>query len=211
MYDALTVGLGVAAVLAMGTSGVLAVRLRRALWKLAHDPLTGLLNRTGLRQAWLRNRAKVRVLALLDLDGFKAINDMHGHAAGDEVLRAVARRLARADAVAVARLGGDEFVVLLAGNSCRQVEQIMVAVALPICTTLWGSVVVTASLGTTAAGARLDRCLGHADVAMYRAKSLGGGYSVAYDVRRDDRAYGRDGQRIRDFRTNDTTEETVDD
>ncbi len=86
-----------------------------------HDALTGLMNRSGL-QAWLARttaRARVEKTGLLvlvgDLDGFKAVNDTLGHAAGDAVLCEVGRRLqmaVRGDD-AVARLGGDEFVVIL--------------------------------------------------------------------------------------------------
>lgn len=82
------------------------------------DPLTGLANRaqltTRLETGWGQGRV---ALHFLDLDGFKPINDRHGHAVGDETLRVVAQRLrhaVRADDV-VARLGGDEFVVLQAG------------------------------------------------------------------------------------------------
>jgi diguanylate cyclase (GGDEF)-like protein len=85
------------------------------------DPLTGLHNRAGTKE-WLavsvplcvRRGWNAAVLAL-DLDGFKAVNDAHGHEAGDEVLRAVAvrfREVVRADAL-VARWGGDEFVIVL--------------------------------------------------------------------------------------------------
>jgi diguanylate cyclase (GGDEF)-like protein len=90
---------------------------------LAHtDALTGLPNRRGLQiqlGAALRDATPQRVLALylLDLDGFKPINDRHGHDVGDALLVAVGRRLQaqlRSDDV-VARLGGDEFVVLAAG------------------------------------------------------------------------------------------------
>ena len=81
-----------------------------------HDPLTGLANRTALAErlsGLLAPSGPGALLVLLDLDGFKAVNDTHGHAAGDAVLVAVAARLGavvRADDLVV-RLGGDEFVV----------------------------------------------------------------------------------------------------
>src|SRR5437660_9578831 len=85
------------------------------------DPLTDVLNRRGFQRELKRSLAYVKrygpsaALLYLDLDAFKAINDRHGHAAGDAVLKAVAmviNRHVRASDV-VARLGGDEFAVLL--------------------------------------------------------------------------------------------------
>jgi diguanylate cyclase (GGDEF)-like protein len=98
---------------------------RAAAWESASktDPLTGLANRVALMEALERvhgtQRAADRVCALfyVDLDGFKAVNDQAGHAAGDEVLMQVAQALrdaVRADDV-VARLGGDEFAILTRG------------------------------------------------------------------------------------------------
>jgi diguanylate cyclase (GGDEF)-like protein len=85
------------------------------------DPLTDLINRRGLERELKRALAYVKrygtsaVLVYLDLDGFKSVNDRHGHAAGDAVLKAVAMVLTRQVRASdlVARLGGDEFVVLL--------------------------------------------------------------------------------------------------
>jgi len=85
------------------------------------DPLTDLVNRRGLERELKRALAYVKrygtsaVLVYLDLDGFKSVNDGHGHAAGDAVLKAVAMVLARQVRTSdlVARLGGDEFVVLM--------------------------------------------------------------------------------------------------
>jgi diguanylate cyclase (GGDEF)-like protein len=100
-----------------------AVRERDALHSLAHtDPLTGLLNRRGLDDALaaaLSRATSARILAVyvLDLDGFKAVNDRFGHDVGDELLREVAKRLRASMRAgdAVARLGGDEFVVMAEG------------------------------------------------------------------------------------------------
>lgn len=86
--------------------------LRHDAW---HDPLTGLANRRGLEGA-LAAAPRDRVLAVffVDLDGFKAVNDLHGHDVGDRVLVEVGRRLAGVvrSGDTLARLGGDEFVVL---------------------------------------------------------------------------------------------------
>ncbi|HEV7247645.1 MAG TPA: diguanylate cyclase [Shinella sp.] len=91
-----------------------------------HDTLTGLKNRSGfdeeVRRAIRKGENKPFAILALDLDKFKAVNDRHGHAAGDAVLQAVARRFS--DRIGkegcVARLGGDEFSVLLTGErSCE--------------------------------------------------------------------------------------------
>lgn len=95
-------------------------RLRDQAWR---DPLTGLLNRAGLA-AWQEARpdlARSCAVVALDLDGFKPINDTHGHAAGDAVLRCIGtwlQRYLRAEDAAV-RLGGDEFLLVLPGPMGR--------------------------------------------------------------------------------------------
>jgi diguanylate cyclase (GGDEF)-like protein len=85
------------------------------------DPMLGILNRRGFERelarslAYVKRYATVASLVFIDLDGFKAINDRHGHAVGDALLKAVARQLTshvRASDI-VARLGGDEFAVLM--------------------------------------------------------------------------------------------------
>ena len=88
-----------------------------------HDPLTGLLNRKGLYPVLQRAIARAEregrllVVGFLDIDDFKGINDRYGHAAGDAVLKTLARRLERTlrGTDRVARLGGDEFVLLIEG------------------------------------------------------------------------------------------------
>lgn len=87
------------------------------------DPLTGLRNRAQLmaRLRDAKDRGSPISLMLLDLDGFKDINDTHGHAAGDECLREIGRRLdaIRARGRMIARIGGDEFAVLIEGEVDR--------------------------------------------------------------------------------------------
>ncbi|MFI5497018.1 diguanylate cyclase domain-containing protein [Actinoplanes sp. NPDC051859] len=151
------------------------------------DPLTGLANRTVLRDRLARAVPApddpVAVL-YLDLDGFKEINDRHGHEAGDAVLRAVAGRLSSAvrEQDLVSRLGGDEFVLLLPGVSgdeaARLAERLLSDVAWPV--PYEGHyLTVGASIGIAARTEADDQgLLRVADAAMYRAKQLGRGRYV---------------------------------
>ncbi|MEU4423366.1 GGDEF domain-containing protein [Actinoplanes sp. NPDC024001] len=114
--------LGTAATaVACALQGRMAATQRRMLTRLARvDVLTGVLNRRGFGERFAAETARARHAALLvaDLDGFKQLNDLHGHAAGDDLLRWVAATLqdgAGPDAV-VGRLGGDEFVMLVGGD-----------------------------------------------------------------------------------------------
>jgi diguanylate cyclase (GGDEF)-like protein/PAS domain S-box-containing protein len=153
-----------------------------------HDPLTGLPNRRLLRDRLgqahaqaARGRHGVGV-ALVDLDGFKPINDRLGHEAGDRVLRTVAERLGHClrGGDTVARLGGDEFVLVLVNladtaEAGQVLERVLHAVAQPI---VLGDheVQVSASVGLTVFpddSADPDTLLRHADAAMYRAKEAG--------------------------------------
>lgn len=164
-------------------------RMRRLLDHLAfHDPLTELPNRAllydRLSQALSHQRrqdGKFAVL-VLDLDGFKAVNDCYGHAAGDEVLCAVGRRLLTCvrDSDTVARTGGDEFALLLhgirgEGEAARVAGKILRALSRPF---MLGEIRtgIGASIGIAlcpAHGATLDGLLAQADQAMYRAKEDG--------------------------------------
>jgi len=92
--------------------------LVRSEFEANHDPLTGLLNRRGF-DAWVREATAITTVMFIDLDGFKAVNDRGGHAAGDEALRAAGRiiRDAVGESDAVARIGGDEFVVAVANST----------------------------------------------------------------------------------------------
>ena len=97
-----------------------------------HDRLTGLPNRAMLEQRWSALRTDRRsgsglpAVLFCDLDGFKKINDDHGHAVGDATLQAVAERLSRAlrSEDILGRYGGDEFVVLLEGYTPELAEQL---------------------------------------------------------------------------------------
>jgi diguanylate cyclase (GGDEF)-like protein len=152
------------------------------------DALTGLANRRCFVERLERALAvgppstPVGALLFMDLDGFKAVNDTLGHAAGDELLRVVAARLnscVRAEDV-VSRLGGDEFTVLLRGPHGDAAVQdfagrVLAAFDEPI--ELGGQIVrARPSIGAVLvhAGGDADEALRQADDAMYRAKAAGG-------------------------------------
>ncbi|MDT4992155.1 MAG: diguanylate cyclase, partial [Actinoplanes sp.] len=96
----------------------LAADLANAAWRLAHDPLTGILNRDGLHAIYVglaSNRPSPLAVALIDLEQFKVVNDTYSHAAGDHLLIEVAhrlRKLAGEHGGIVARLSGDEFAAV---------------------------------------------------------------------------------------------------
>ena len=162
-----------------------------------HDGLTGLANRAlfadRVQQALdgtSRSTLHPAVI-FLDLDGFKTVNDSLGHAAGDDLLREVARRLVAAarNGETVARLGGDEFAILTEPSrrpideACTISERVLQVLSEPIALADQ-SVRVSASLGIAggepeSTGASMLR---DADIAMYRAKSGGKSRWVVYDA-----------------------------
>ena len=161
----------------------------RQLQALAHtDPLTGLANRLLLdarldqsMQQARRSHGQVALL-LLDIDHFKAVNDSHGHAIGDEVLRATAERLRRAvrEVDTVARIGGDEFVVVLnsVGGSAdaeRLADKLVVGIREPM-RILGMPIDCSASVGIALFGGgelSASELMRRADRAMYAAKEAG--------------------------------------
>jgi diguanylate cyclase (GGDEF)-like protein len=151
------------------------------------DALTGVLNRrattTRLRAELQRAQrdGSTTSLILLDLDHFKAINDDHGHAAGDRVLRRVGRilrRIARASDN-VGRIGGEEFLVILPSTSAHEASLFAERLRRAIARTSKNAAIppVTASLGVAARfGSEpvdVDGAVRDADAAMYRAKAEG--------------------------------------
>jgi diguanylate cyclase (GGDEF)-like protein len=159
----------------------------------ATDPLTSLANRAAFLDRvhldlQVPDPRRRPALLFLDLDGFKAINDSLGHAAGDDLLVAVAGRLASCvrDGDVVARLGGDEFAVLLraagAVDAERVANRLRVALAEPV--SLGGRAVdAQASIGGAVAepGDTVAVLLHRADTAMYDAKRQGGGRYALHD------------------------------
>jgi diguanylate cyclase (GGDEF)-like protein/PAS domain S-box-containing protein len=151
-----------------------------------HDPLTGLANRTLLRDRLEhaiarseRERGATAVL-FIDLDNFKAVNDSHGHAAGDAVLVESAKRLQAAvrPGDTVARIGGDEFVALcedVDADSALAVARRLQEALRPPFTTGGVEHQLSASIGVARGDSEPERLLGDADAASYRAKAAGRG------------------------------------
>jgi len=159
-------------------------RVAELEYLLQTDQLTGLLNRRGLEfaaQRTLANAARygeTGVLALIDLDGFKRVNDEHGHAAGDAALKLVGKILnehIRGTDYA-ARLAGDEFAVLWVRAMPAALEQRVRTLKRKLNSAVlsWDGVQIAlkASAGTASydAGTSLDDLLRRADTAMYRRK-----------------------------------------
>jgi diguanylate cyclase (GGDEF)-like protein/PAS domain S-box-containing protein len=166
------------------------------------DALTGVPNRRlladRLRQAIARAQRSGRMLAVcyIDLDGFKQVNDLHGHGVGDQLLVNITSRLQEALRAGdtLARLGGDEFAVLfndlVREQECLQVlDRILDIIAKPI---MIGSnkILVSASIGVTfypSDNEDGDTLLRHADQAMYVAKQTGKNRYHLYDAEHDQR------------------------
>ena len=155
----------------------------------SRDPLTGLLNRRGCERALhalLADRAAAPLsVAMIDVDHFKAINDAHGHAAGDRALVALAGLLrdhGRPHDV-VARLGGEEFLLAWPGTAPAQAAGIAERLRVQVASHDWSGVAgvsrVSVSIGVAAllpaapGGATLGELLADADAALYRAKRAG--------------------------------------
>jgi diguanylate cyclase (GGDEF)-like protein/PAS domain S-box-containing protein len=182
---------------------------RLHLHRAQHDPLTGLPNRALLFQ---RLEAALRGgdaagggdpgggpgLLILDLDGFKDLNDTFGHRAGDEVLTELGGRMTRASgpSATVARLAGDEFAVLLpdrrAGEPMSVALRVLDALQVPF-SVAGTEISLSGSIGVAIApehGRQPDDLVHAADVAMYHAKRTSAGvalYAPSSDVRRPDR------------------------
>jgi diguanylate cyclase (GGDEF)-like protein/PAS domain S-box-containing protein len=191
---------------------------QQQLEHIAHfDALTGLPNRVlladRLGQAMAQAQRRNRLLAVLylDLDGFKAVNDAHGHDAGDELLRTLAVRMRDSlrEGDTLARMGGDEFVAVLAdlqqATDCEPLLwRLLQAAAQPVdlASAVQGGenllLQVSVSIGVTIYpldAADADLLLRHADQAMYAAKQSGKNqfamFDVALDVARTQQVQGR--------------------
>ncbi|PCD00399.1 GGDEF domain-containing protein [Halopseudomonas pelagia] len=159
------------------------------------DSLTGMANRAGLQkrmeeefERWQRYGGEL-LMAVLDVDHFKSINDRFGHLAGDKVLRLIAqqlsRRLRKTDFIG--RFGGEEFVLLMPGTTVEQAASALEALRQGIEESPFHfkteRVTITISVGYTAfkRDDTLDEVFGRADRAMYQAKEQGRNRIVSAD------------------------------
>ncbi len=156
----------------------------KALHLARFDPLTGLLNRRAFfeeakRLVQTKEDGGEHAIFFVDVDKFKAANDIHGHAAGDTILLEVAHRLAGiANKALVARVGGDEFVLLVSSVSgVKQLlqlgHQLSRVIERPIKYER-ASLIVRASIGISSGHGDIETLLRTADIAMYQAKKQGG-------------------------------------
>lgn len=156
-----------------------------------HDPLTGLLNRAGLDnlRAALKKQERRRrqyTIAVIDLDHFKRVNDTHGHAIGDQVLRAVAgeiRRMVRSRDH-VGRFGGEEFIVVMPDTPLPDARMVMDRLCATLAASTTLPVPVTVSIGLASNRMGLDDSdvvFRNADQALYLAKNGGRNRVVVLD------------------------------
>ncbi len=161
-------------------------RSERAIAHLArHDGLTGLPNRARFNEAFEWSLTKVRenggkiAVVAIDLDHFKEVNDSHGHAAGDLVLKTIASRfnaLLREGEMA-ARLGGDEFATIKEFNSMDALREFLARLEEALTLRIENEELTVSTGGSIGVavypddGADLSKLLSNADLAMYRAKS----------------------------------------
>lgn len=186
--------------------------MQQISWLAYHDELTGLNNRSGLREHFQRaisqakNAACLQGVCLIDLDHFQRVNDQLGSAVGNHLLREVALRLGHLAAKddKVARLGGDEFVLLIGGQSeldaiAQGVNRVLADIARPYA--INGSTIhLTASVGVAVFphdGDNPDTLLRHADQALYQAKQSGRNGSHFFDATLDREVETRHIQRNR--------------
>lgn len=191
---------------AVAVSGLLVFRAlrngeRMANHKAKHDALTGLWNRAGclerLEAALAPDSKCQTALHILDLDGFKPVNDAWGHLVGDELIKEVAARLLASlpPTAVVARMGGDEFAVIRGGSTSEVdprsiADRILGALASPF--VVDGRIIeIGGSVGWAEAGVEMPdsvELLRRADLALYRAKGLGRGVAVIYEPSLDEEA-----------------------
>ncbi len=178
----------------------------RATSLAATDPLTGFLNRRTFQDEASALLGRIRrgqavAIMMLDLDRFKTVNDMYGHAAGDTVLKTVAERLSALlpQGGLAARLGGDEFVCACPFDIASEqtidalVEEIVAQITRPI-SYVDGELSVSTSLGIARSdrdGDTIDALLRRADIAMYAAKRAGRNRPIWFKARMEQELHRR--------------------
>ncbi|MEU8112736.1 GGDEF domain-containing protein [Micromonospora sp. NPDC048947] len=189
MIATAVVALALGRLTAWPTIRSLRTQLADATWSMLHDPLTGMLNRAGLQAAHATlaetGPARPMIVALIDLDDFKRVNDTHGHGRGDDLLIQVADRISDIAALyggAAARLAGDEYALLLparADDLDRVADTIATIIAQPVALPADGrfaTVTITSSMGLALVDTSdpfTEVALHRADIAMYHAKQNG--------------------------------------
>lgn len=174
---------------------IVVAELRRAMSQVRdmamRDPLTGVANRRAFVEkaeeilALSRRQGFPLAVVFLDADGFKQVNDRHGHREGDRLLQLAAATVLDAvrESDVVARMGGDEFVVLLPDTDREGAETIAGRLSADLDGAMaGGGFGIRFSIGVAAfqdPGDRVDDLLRHADALMYEAKAAGGGLVVA--------------------------------
>ena len=159
------------------------------------DCVTGLANRRALvkaLQSALDRQSATDVLVLFDLDHFKKVNDLHGHAAGDQLLGHIGAMLAEMmpRASVVARLGGDEFALLMPSESAEQIENIVADILVRLASPInrgdfHAQVSASAGIAYLVGGMSADDMLRRADIAMYSAKRTGRNRFCWFDARQE--------------------------
>jgi diguanylate cyclase (GGDEF)-like protein len=190
----------------IGAAGAVTVRNLRASesrsrYRSLHDALTGLLNRAGLLEGIVKASAEassddtVVKLHFIDLDGFKGVNDAWGHTVGDELIVAVARRLADTlpESATIARMGGDEFaVVTVEKPNIPPAHDVghQIQIALATVFEIGGRTIeIGASVGVAISPSgevETGELIRRADIALYRAKDLGRGVTIEFEYSFDD-------------------------
>jgi len=165
----------------------LAASLEQVQQLASHDELTGTLNRRALMAALERERSRSErsgapfSITMIDLDHFKQVNDTHGHAAGDEVLRAFAATVhdtMRATDI-FGRYGGEEFLMILFDTTPALALKAMERIGAAVAAKNWSmiapdlSVTLSAGIASHRKGENIEQLLHRADLALYQAKNSG--------------------------------------